>query len=70
MASLILVPALLVSSAAFFVLSCNAAIFSDACRSLDARSAFTASSLSDASSGFQWPEPFFCLARESLLCRS
>lgn len=31
------------------------------------RSAFTASSLLEASSGFQWPLPDFCLERESCL---
>lgn len=61
-----LVPALDISSAAFLVLSCSS-LSSSGVRSRDARSALTASSLSDASSGFQWPEPFFCFSRESFL---
>merc|ERR1712169_35682 len=65
MLSLMLVPALAVSSAALLVLSCKSLAGSSA-----DRSALTASSLSDASSGFQWPVPFFCFARESCLCLS
>lgn len=34
------------------------------------RSALTASSPSEASSGFQWPWPDFCFDRESCLCLS
>lgn len=65
--SRMLVPALVVSSAAFLVLSCNLAVSSGL---VVVRSALTAASLSDASSGFQWPWPFFCFARESFLCLS
>ena len=93
-----LVPALLVSSAALFVRSCSSLIETSSepldCRLVTCgvsrsvfrpcgnitiswsgswqayRSAFTLSSLSDASSGFQWPLPAFCFARESCLCLS
>ena len=65
MPSLMLVPDLLVSSAARLVLSCIAATSSS-----DDRSARTASSLSEASSGFQWPDPSSCLSSESFLCSS
>lgn len=63
--SRVLVPARLVSSAARFVRSCIRATSSGA-----KWSARTASSLSVASSGFQWPEPFRCLDSESCLCLS
>jgi hypothetical protein len=67
MLSLTLVPALALSSAALFVLSCSLAVSSGPDELL---SALTASSPSEASSGFQWPWPFFCLAMESCLCLS
>lgn len=67
MLSLTLVPAFAASSAALFVLSCSFAVSSGPELLL---SAFTASSPSDASSGFQWPLPSFCFLIESCLCLS
>lgn len=67
MCSLTLVPALALSSAALLVLSCSLAVSSSDLGPLSAR---RASSLSEASSGFQWASPRFCLLRESCLCFS
>lgn len=65
MGSLVEVPDEDFSWACFLVRSCNELMSSSGWRS-----AFTASSPSDASSGFQWPLPDFCLERESCLCLS
>lgn len=63
--SLVEVPELVFSSACCLVRSCSLSK-----PSLGVRSALTASSPSEASSGFQWPWPDFCLERESCLCLS
>ena len=70
-----LVPDLAVSSAVDLVRSCSLEISSltppaAAAAASRARSALTASSLSEASSGFQWPLPAFCFLSRSCLCFS
>lgn len=65
-----LVPALWVVSAASLVRSCRRFMASSEASSPDMRSAQMDSSLLEASSGFQWPLPCFCLERESCLCFS
>lgn len=65
MGSVPLVPLLDFSSACFLVRSCSLEMSSSG-----VRSALTASSPSEASSGFQWPLPVFCLDSESCLCFS
>lgn len=65
MGSLVEVPEELFSSACFLVRSCSFEMSSSG-----VRSALTASSPSEASSGFQWPCPDFCFERESCLCLS
>lgn len=65
MGSLVEVPDEDFSSACALVRSCSLLM-----SSWGWRSAFTASSPSEASSGFQWPLPDFCLERESCLCLS
>ena len=60
-----LVPALCVSSADFLVCSCSLEMSS---LPTGDRSALTASSLLEASSGFQWPLPSLCFVRRSSLC--
>ena len=68
--SLMLVPALWVVSAASLVRSCRRFMASSEASSPVMRSAQMDSSELEASSGFQWPLPAFCLERESCLCFS
>lgn len=65
MGSVPLVPLFDFSSACFLVRSWSLEMSSSG-----VRSALTASSPSEASSGFQWPLPVFCLESESSLCFS
>jgi hypothetical protein len=65
MGSVALVPLLDLSSTCFLVRSCSLEMSSSG-----VRSALTASSPSEASSGFQWPLPVFCFESESCLCLS
>lgn len=65
MGSLVEVPDEAFSSACCLVRSCSLEM-----SSWGVRSALTASSPSEASSGFQWPLPVFCFERESCLCLS
>ncbi len=66
---ILLVPCFLVSSALPLVSSCSRFIPASPASNGGIRSALTISSLAVASSGFQCAWPFFCLARESCLCR-
>jgi hypothetical protein len=68
MLSFMLVPCLAVSSACPLVRSCSRFIAASPASPGVMRSALTVSSLSEASSGFQWPCPRFCFSMESSLC--
>lgn len=65
--SRMLVRFLLVSSARPLVCSCSCFMAASPASLGAMRSALTLSSLTDASSGFQWPWPFFCFSSESFL---
>ena len=65
-----LVPCLAFSSAASLVRSCRRFMAASPASCGLMRSALTLSSLSDASSGFQWPLPWRCFESESCLCLS
>lgn len=65
--SFMLVRFLLVSSARSLVWSCNRFMAASPASLGPMRSALTLSSLTDASSGFQWPWPRFCFSSESCL---
>ena len=68
--SFMLVPCFCRSSAVCLVRSCSSRMAASFASPGDMRSALMASSLLDASSGFQWFRPSFCFLSWSCLCFS